>query len=446
MVTGKTVKFFTSKNNNAPQLLNVQGSMLTLLDACLVSGIQVGAVASLTASGTTATVAFGMVHNLMKHQVIRISGANQAEFNGDFKIKHIVDTNTITFELNTAATVTSATGTISCLLAPLGFEKPFSSTTALGGGRAAFRSKDESLPNRPFLRVVDERISSYSNNYAKYAKVGIVENMTGIDTMTGVQAPYIASAPTRNWNPTGSGLSIKNGWAKWYYCSVGEYNSDGTSLADFSIVASDWLVVGTDTGFYIMNSFNNDLNTIEDEKKLAYCYGFGAFEPIADDDLFTHFLLATNYWETAQSISYRASYATNSISIGSEDASYSAAPTPGRSVFLQRGYKKSAYAQATGRKTTTEGSPVVSGNTSGYSVSADKMGGVILQSPLIMEILDTSQFLPRGFLPMIKTIPHKTLYTDLQMVEQSGRVFIAKEIYGNTSLPSGMVMFDLGGV
>src|SRR5690606_36515495 len=164
----------------------------------------------------------------------------------------------------------------------LGFEKPFSSTTALGGGRAAFRSKDESLPNRPFLRVVDERISSYSNNYAKYAKVGIVENMTDIDTMTGVQAPYIASAPTRNWNPTGSGLNIKNGWAKWYYCSVGEDYSDSTNLADFSIVAGDWLVVGTDTGFYIMNLVNNDLNGLENEKKLAYCYGFGAFEPIAD--------------------------------------------------------------------------------------------------------------------------------------------------------------------
>ncbi|WP_151730425.1 hypothetical protein [Acinetobacter junii] len=403
-------------------------------------------MASLTASGTTATATFGMVHNLIKHQVIRISGATQAEFNGDFKIKQIVDTNTITFELNTAATVTSATGTINCLLAPLGFEKPFSSTTALGGGRAAYRSKDQSLPNRPFLRVVDERISSYSNDYAKYAKVGIVENMTDINTMTGVQAPYIASAPTRNWNPTGSGANIKNGWAKWYYCSVGEHNADSTNLADYSITAGNWLVVGTDTGFYIMNSVNNDMSIPESEKKLAYCYGFGAFEPIADDDLFTHFLLATNYWEAAQNISQRASSATYGISIGSEDATYFAAPTPGRSVFLQRGYKKSAYAQATGRKTTTEGSPVVSGNTRGYSVSADKMGGVILQSPLIMEVLDTSQFLPRGFLPMIKTIPHKTLYVDLQLVEQSGRVFIAKEIFGDTSYPNGLVMFDLGEV
>lgn len=441
MVTGKTVKFFTSKNNNAPQLLNVQGSMLALLDACLVSGIQVGTVASLTASGTTATATFGMVHNLMKHQVIRISGATQAEFNGDFKIKQIVNTNTITFELNTAATVANATGTINCMLTPLGFEKPFSSTTALGGGRAAFRSKDESLPNRPFLRVVDERISSYSNNYAKYAKVGIVENMTDIDTMTGVQAPYIASAATRNWNPTGSGVNIKNGWAKWYYFSLGDYYSDATNLADYPVVIGDWLIVGNETGFYIMNSVNNDANGLEEEKKSAYCYGFGAFEPIADDDLFSHFLLATNIWEIAQGINYRAESYTSSVTVGSENPDYSSL---GRSVFLQRGYKKSAYAQATCDKVSLGPSVVVSGTINSYVAAADKIGGVLLQSPLVMEVLDTSQFLPRGFLPLIKTIPHKALYTDLQILEQAGHMFIAKKVRGSGGTPDGVVVFDLG--
>ena len=442
MVTGKTVKFFTSKNNNAPQLLNVQGSMLALLDACLVSGIQVGTVASLTASGTTATATFGMVHNLTKHQIIRINGASQAEFNGDFKIKQIVNTNTIKFELNTNATVANATGTINCVLAPLGFEKPFSSTTALGGGRAAFRSKDESLPNRPFLRVVDERISSYSTNYAKYAKVGIVENMTDIDTMTGVQAPYIASAATRNWNPTGSGVSIKNGWAKWYYSSLGEYYSDSTSLADYSITAGSWLVVGTDTGFYIMNSVNNDINVLE-EGKLTYCYGFGAFEPIADDDLFIYFLSATNLWETAQNTGMRASTYTNGISTGSEDSNYT---TLGRSIFFQRGYKKSEHAIGSGRKVSLEAGLAPSGNTYGYSVSAETIGGLLLQTPLIVEVINTSKFLPRGFLPIIKTIPHQASYIDLQLIEQSGKIYLAKKIYGNTNLPDGLVMFDLGNI
>lgn len=441
MVASTDIKFYVHTNKNAPQLNNAFGCMIGVLDACLINGIQIGVVSSLTASGNTVTAKFGAAHNLMQYQVIKITGAAQVEFNGEHRILTVPNANTITFKLAAAPSVTTATGTISCMLAPLGFEKKFSSTTALGGGRAAYRSTNLLLPNRPFLRVVDERISNYSNNYAKYAKVGIVENMTNIDTMTGVQAPYIASAPTRNWNPTESGLNIKNGWAKWYYCSAGEYAADSTNLADYSITAGNWLVVGTDTGFYIMNSVNNDMSIPESEKKLAYCYGFGVFEPIADDDLFTHYLLATNLWETAQSSSYRATYNTNGVSIGSDESNFSAA---GRSVFLQRGYKKSAYAQATGRKVALESSLVVSGGASYYSVSSDIMGGVILQSPLIMEILDSSRFLPRGFLPLIKTIPHKTLFTDLQLVEQSGRVFIAKEIFGNPSIPLGMVMFDLG--
>lgn len=88
-------------------------------------------------------------------------------------------------------------------------------------------------------------------------------------------------------------------------------------------------------------------------------------------------------------------------------------------------------------------SAMVSGGTSSYSVAADKIGGVLLQSPLIIEVLDTSLFLPRGFLPIIKTIPHKAFYTDLQIVEQAGRVFIARKVHGSGGTPDGIIMFDL---
>ena len=441
MITGKTVKFFVSGNNNAPQLQNTSGSMLSLLDACLVSGIQVGTVASLTASGTIATATFGTAHNLLKHQVVRISGASQAEFNGNFKVVEVVSPTIIRFGLNAPATLATATGTINCALAPLDWDKPFSSTTALGGGRAAYRSKDESLPNRPFLRVVDERIAAYNNNYAKYAKVGIVENMTAIDAMSGVQAPYIASEATRNWNPTGSGATIKNGWAKWYYFAFGENYSDSTNLPDYSTTVSPWLVIGTDAGFYILNGVSNDAGIAAGERQRAYCYGFGAFEPIADDDLFIHYLLATNIWDSVQNIYYRAETYTNSITIGAEDPGSGSA---WRSVFLQRGYKKSAYASAEGRKVTIESAPVVSGNSAGYSASATEIGGLLLQAPLILEINSGSQFLPRGFLPMIKTIPHKVSYTDLQLLEQGGRAYLVKKVFGSGSFPEGFVMFDLG--
>lgn len=441
MVTNKTVKFFTSDNNNAPQLQNASGSMITLLDACLVTGIQVGVINSLSSTGLEATAVFGLPHNLKKYQVVRVSGATQAEYNGDFKIKQVVNATTIKFELNSVASVANASGTINCMLAPLNWDKPFSSSTALGGGRAAYRSKDETLSNRPFLRVVDERISSYSNNYAKYAKVGIVEEMTGIDVMQGVQAPYIASATTRNWNPTGSGVNIKNGWAKWYYYTLGEYNYDSISLVDYETENRSWMVIGTESAFYILNDVDNQKNIPDEEKELAFCYGFGAFNPIANDDLFTHFLLASNVWETAQSTFNRMESFTQAVVVGSEDY---ANTTLGRSVFLQRGYKKSAYAQATCRKVTLNDTDVVSGNSTGYTVSAEVFGGVVIQTPLVLEVTASSQAHPRGFLPLIKTIPHKALYSNLQLIEESDLVLLAKHVRGISNIPQGVVLFDLG--
>lgn len=441
MVASTDIKWFSSDNLNAPQLTNDWGVMIGVLDACLINGFSVQTVATLTASGAIATATFNSAHQYKQYQVIEITGANQSEYNGQARILTIPNANSLTFELSNVPSVTTATGTITCKLPPLGFEKTFSSSTALGGGRAAYRSGNNSVPNRPHLRVVDERITNYNANYAKYAKVGIVENMTDIDTMTGVQAPYIASAATRNWNPTGSGLNIKNGWAKWYYFTLGENYADSTSLSDYTPVTGSWLVVGTDSGFYILNSASNDPSITEDDRQRSFCYGFGNFDSIADDDLFTHFLLATNIWEIAQGITYRAEAYTSSVTIGSENNDYLSV---GRSIFLQRGYKKSAYAQATCGKVSVGVSAIVSGGTSSYSVAADKIGGVLLQSPLIIEVLDTSLFLPRGFLPIIKTIPHKAFYTDLQIVEQAGRVFIARKVHGSVGTPDGIIMFDLG--
>ena len=441
MITKSSVRFYVNTNNNAPQLKNEFGSMISVLDACLINGLDLGSISSLTHSQGVITAIFTNPHNLLKGQVIKIEGANQTDYNIEHRVNNVLDATTITFNLtNPSATV--ATGNITAKLPPLDWEKPFSSVTPLGGGRAAYRSKDETLSNRPYLRVVDEHISSYNINYAKYAKVGIVEEMTDIDTMQGVQAPYNASDTTRNWNPTGSGVNIKNGWAKWYYYTLGEYNYDSTSLANYETENRSWMVIGTESAFYILNGVDNQKNISDEEKELAFCYGFGAFNPIANDDLFTHYLLASNAWEIAQGISYRMEFYTRDVVIGSE---YYDATALGRSVFLQRGYKKSAYAQATCRKATLESEAnVVSGNSTGDAVSADVFGGVVIQTPLVLEVTASSQAHPRGFLPLIKTIPHKALYSNVQLIEEGDLVLLAKHVRGSDGYPLGVVLFDLG--
>src|SRR5690606_11089902 len=104
----------------------------------------------------------------------------QSEFNGEHRVLTVPNAQSITFELAAAPSTTTATGTITASLPPLGWEKPFSSTSGTGGGKAAYRSTNLLSPSRPFLRVVDELDPAYTATYAKYAKVGIVEDMTDI--------------------------------------------------------------------------------------------------------------------------------------------------------------------------------------------------------------------------------------------------------------------------
>lgn len=301
MVASTDIKFYVHTNNNAPQLTNNFGCMIDVLDACLVNGFGAQSVSTLKAVGKVVTVTFGAAHNLMQYQVIKITGANQSEFNGEHRILSVPNANSFTFELANTATVTQASGTIVCSLPPLGWEKPFSSTHSSGtGGKAAYRSTNLLLPSRPFLRVVDELDPAYTATYAKYAKVGIVEDMTDINTMLGVQAPYDAANPDKNWVGTGSGTSAINGWAKWYYASAFQALS---SISDTGSAAGNrkWLLVGNKDYFYI-------LPTLIETDTHALTYGFGSFKAYLAVDLSNTFLSATLNYAAVSSNLYKGAY------------------------------------------------------------------------------------------------------------------------------------------
>ncbi|OAL80488.1 hypothetical protein [Acinetobacter sp. SFA] len=283
MVASTDIKFYVHTNNNAPQLQNAYGSMINVLDACLIDGIQIGVVSSLTASGNTVTATFGAAHNLMQYQVIKITGANQPEFNGEHRILSIPDTSSFTFELAAVPSVTTATGTISASLPPLGWERPFSSVNANGGGKAAYRSLNLLLPSRPFLRVVDELDPAYTATYAKYAKVGIVEDMTDIDTMLGVQAPFDAVNPDKNWVGTGSGTAVINGWSRWYYARNGDASLDVKDNVSPPNGIRQYILIGSTDCFYLINSTGYQMDNCQ-------VYGFGAYESLIDGYAFNNFL------------------------------------------------------------------------------------------------------------------------------------------------------------
>ncbi|MBC69757.1 MULTISPECIES: hypothetical protein [Acinetobacter] len=299
MVASTDIKFYVHSNTNAPQLQNAYGSMINVLDACLVNGFGSQTVSTLTASGTTVTATFGSAHNFMQYQVIKIAGATQTEYNGEHRILTVPNANSITFQLAAAPSVSTATGTISASLPPLGWEKPFSSVNANGGGKAVYRQTNEFLPSRPYLRVIDERDPLWNANYAKFAKVGIVEEMADIDTMLGVQSPFDGAAPNKNWVATGTttNSSTMNGWMKWYYAHgesgarhVAEPNASEANTP--SVGARSWILIGTSESFVI--AVNPGLTSIN-----YIVNGYGKYQTYYSGDLFNDYLAGVLWNSTA---------------------------------------------------------------------------------------------------------------------------------------------------
>lgn len=326
MVAKTDIKFYVHTNNNAPQLTNNFGCMLNVLDAALIDGIQVGTISNLTSSGKIVTAVFSGSHNLVKYQVIKIAGANQTEYNVEARILTVPSANTVTFELSAVPSTTTATGIISCSLPPLGWEKPYSSTNANGGGKGAYRSKNTLLASRPFLRIVDELDPAYTATYAKYAKVGIVEDMTDINTMLGTQAPYDSTSPDKNWIGTGSGTTAYNGWAKWYYAL--SVTATGNLADSNNTVAGNraWILVGNGDYFYILPAtLPADIWSL--------CYGFGAFKTLLNADLSNTFLSATYNYHTVNQVYPKSS----NTGLGGTNST--------QKILLQRGYAQSAVPQ-----------------------------------------------------------------------------------------------------
>ena len=122
-----TVKFFDSTMVGAPVLNGLAGTMLNVLDACLVNGWGSATITSLTIASEVATVqATG--HPFRPHMVTSISGStiSGAPINGEFKVL-TTTANSYTFSVPGRSDQT-ATGVISHKVAPCGWTRPYSGT------------------------------------------------------------------------------------------------------------------------------------------------------------------------------------------------------------------------------------------------------------------------------------------------------------------------------
>lgn len=243
------IKVYVHTNINTPTLQDTWGQLAGVLDACLINGYNAPPINNLNVANNVLTITFGVNHNLLAGQVLLLSGATVAKYNREFRIANIPTLTTVQIDLDDTFTE-QPTGAISATLPSLGWVKEFSN-----GGKRAYRNAEVEKKDRPFLRVVDEIDPIWQASYAKYAKVGITENMTDINTMIGLQTPFDATNPDKNWIGSGSGAVAFNGWAKWYYSRVMDvyvnnfFDSDGTTPN-----VKRWMIIGNGKWFYLLPS------------------------------------------------------------------------------------------------------------------------------------------------------------------------------------------------
>jgi hypothetical protein len=209
---------YRSDQPGAPVLGPANGTMCSLVYACLVTGFGTITATSLTRSGSVATLAFASAHTYKVDDPIVVAGATPAAYNIAVNVT-AVTSNTISFPIAGTPT-TPATGTITCKIAPAGWTRPYTS-----GNVSVFRSANVTSSQR-YLRL-DDSITD-AQNY-KSANAALYEAMTAVSTGT--------LRSTKNWrkspaaSPAGSKWVLIASDKAFYFLSNREDPTSGTNTA-----------------------------------------------------------------------------------------------------------------------------------------------------------------------------------------------------------------------
>lgn len=116
------VKHFFKTMQGIPQLQKEKGATIEFLKATLITGFNVRPVTSIhyDASTQIATVTLGVGHGFIEHQIVAISGADQAEYNSEFRVLS-VSNEAVTLKMASVPSANQATGSkIEIKTAPVG--------------------------------------------------------------------------------------------------------------------------------------------------------------------------------------------------------------------------------------------------------------------------------------------------------------------------------------
>ena len=161
-----SIKWYQSSQNGAPQLNGQAGSLIAVLNACLVNGFNLRTLTSITRTGTVATATADAGHGFREGDTVLLAGASDAAYNGEKRIRN-VSTNSFQFDV-AGNPATPATGSFTAKIVPLDWESPF-----VAANKAVYRAKDIT-GNRLFLRI-DETPLVGDGNYGRGARTAMAQ-------------------------------------------------------------------------------------------------------------------------------------------------------------------------------------------------------------------------------------------------------------------------------
>lgn len=191
------VKLFSSTMSGAPQCSGTAGSLLAILDACLVTGFGLQTVTTAVVAGGFCTLTVPVTPSMQIGSIALVAGATPAGLNGEQRVTAIT-ANTVVFA--TAEAAGTATGSITVKMAPAGWLKSFSGTNL-----AAYKVDPALHPDSTGIFVKVDDTTTVCARVTGFETLSDISTGTGkfpedVQTAVWVHKSDAASVSVRQWN------------------------------------------------------------------------------------------------------------------------------------------------------------------------------------------------------------------------------------------------------
>lgn len=274
------VKYFDNNSKGISSIINQWGSMINILDDCLVDGGEYLPVISISTTEDIleperywlSTIVLDSNHGFLKDlSVVEITGCTEQAYNTTHRVQDVsVDRITIAFDKKVYTEKPQDSlleDVINIRLAPLGYNKVFE-----GDNKAVYRSGNLNN-NGMYLRVDSSCPVGYDPTWTKFARVSMYSDMDFVDDFLvregRFKVPYYPEEPYRAEIPRGSGPTGYYGESKWYYSTtnVGQMQESHGSAQPGPF---EFNIIGDDKTFYFLIRL---VGVTQYWQKVCYCFG-----------------------------------------------------------------------------------------------------------------------------------------------------------------------------